>query len=50
MQAGTRGQFLLEVDGQTRLNRKGGIIDFLMRKPWPSEASVLAAIESAKTA
>lgn len=27
-----------------KLHRKGGIIDFLMRKPWPNEASVLEAI------
>jgi len=44
---GRRGQFRVEVDGRTVLERKGGIFQYLMRAPWPTDQEVVAAVRTA---
>lgn len=45
-----RGQFEVRVDGRTVVERKGGLIAKLTRRPWPDEASVVDAVRSALAA
>ncbi len=44
---GSRGQFVIAVDGKTVVERKGGLIALLTRRPWPSEESILQAVAAA---
>ncbi len=44
---GSKGQFDVLVNGQIVVSRKGGLLALLFRKPWPSEAAVVRAVQSA---
>lgn len=44
---GRRGQFDILVDGRVVVTRKGGLIAKFLRKPWPSEDDVVAAVRDA---
>ncbi len=44
---GRRGQFEVIVNGSIVASRKGGLIAKLTKRPWPSEAEVLAAVRKA---
>lgn len=41
---GRFGQFDVLVDGRVVLTRKGGLIAKLLKRPWPSDDEVLAAV------
>ncbi len=44
---GRRGQFDILVDGRIVVTRKGGLLAKFLRKPWPSEEDVVAAVRAA---
>lgn len=44
MRTGRQGQFEIQVDDRTVVARKGGLIAKLMKRPWPSDEDVLAAV------
>ena len=46
---GKRGQFEVWVDGAMVLSRKGGLIAMLVKRPWPSDREVLAAVREARS-
>jgi hypothetical protein len=44
---GRFGQFEVLVNGQTVASRKGGLVAKLLKRPWPDEEEVIAAIRRA---
>ncbi|MGA1781613.1 MAG: hypothetical protein ACO4CW_14910 [Planctomycetota bacterium] len=43
-----RGEFRVVVDGRTVVERRGGLVALLLRRPWPSEESVVRAVLAAR--
>ena len=47
MHKGRQGQFEIQVDDRTVVERKGGLIAKLTKRPWPSDQDVLDAVRKA---